>query len=93
MPKRKRDVDSDSPPASQSVISRELSRLTNTINQGTSSLKKALVLARGFERQKLGRRQKAANNEPQTLLKLREEVIVLKGLDLGVVAGELARDN
>jgi hypothetical protein len=86
MPKRKRDVDSDSPPPSQSTASRGLSRLTNTINQGTTSLKKALILARGFERQKLGRRQKAATNEPQTLLKLREEVIVLKGLDLGVVA-------
>ena len=86
MPKRKRDVDTDSPPPSQSTTFRGLSRLTNTVNQGTTSLKKALILARGFERQKLGRRQKAANNEPQTLLKLREEVIVLKGLDLAVVA-------
>ena len=46
----------------------------------------ALKLARGFERQKLGRRQKSAGEEPHTLLRLREEVIVLKELQLERVA-------
>ncbi|RMD39672.1 hypothetical protein DV735_g5456, partial [Chaetothyriales sp. CBS 134920] len=47
-----------------------------------TELTSALKLARGFERQKLGRRQKQASDQPHTLLRLREEVIVLKQLDL-----------
>jgi hypothetical protein len=52
-----------------------------TLIKGTTDLSSALKLARGFERQKLGRRQKQASSEPKTLLRLREEVIVLKELD------------
>jgi hypothetical protein len=90
MPKRKRNSDADnacpSSPTGPDALTIITTRLTTTITQGATQLKKALTLARGFERQKLGRRQKAANHEPHALLKLREEVIVLKGLDLGVVA-------
>lgn len=58
------------------------SRLKAKVHQGTKTLIPALKLARGFERQKLGRRQKTASHEPHTLLRLREEVIVLKQLDM-----------
>jgi hypothetical protein len=84
MPKRKRDPDSHS--AGDRALDIRIARLKVRIEQGISQLKKALNLARGFERQKLGRRQKAATKEPQILLRLREEVIVLKQLDLGFVA-------
>jgi hypothetical protein len=92
MPKRKRESELDpfaaAPKLStqSSAASLNTTPLSTTITQGTTLLKKALTFARASERQKLGRRQKAANSAPHTLLKLREEVIVLKGLDLGVVA-------
>jgi BUD22 len=57
-----------------------------TLIKGTTDLSSALKLARGFERQKLGRRQKQASTEPKTLLRLREEVIVLKELDCETTA-------
>ena len=84
MPKRKRD--SHSPSTGDRALDIKISRLKVRIEQGVSQLKKALNLARGFERQKLGRRQKAASSEPKELLRLREEVIVLKQLDLEIVA-------
>lgn len=84
MPKRKRDADST--PTGSRALDIRISSLKIRIEQGASLLKKALNLARGFERQKLGRRQKAASKEPKTLLRLREEVIVLRQLDVGIVA-------
>jgi len=58
------------------------SRLGAKIDQGNILLHRALKVARGFERQKLGRRLKAAKENPRELLRLNEEVIVLKQLDL-----------
>ena len=58
------------------------SRLKAKIDQGNHDLHAALKLARGFERQKLGRRQKTAKSDAKTLLKLKEEVIALKALEL-----------
>jgi BUD22 len=84
MPKRKRNP--DSPSRVDRTLDIRIARLKVRIEQGILQLKKALNLARGFERQKLGRRQKAATKEPQILLRLREEVIILKQLDLGIVA-------
>src|SRR5271167_2058658 len=84
MPKRKRDdVDAagDLEIEDQALRIR-VSRLKAKVDQGQMSICSALKLARGFERQKLGRRQKAAQHEPKVLLRLREEVIVLKSLDL-----------
>ncbi len=62
------------------------SRLKAKTEQGHLLLHRALKLARAFERQKLGRRQKAARENPPALLRLQEEVIVLKGLDLAKTA-------
>ncbi|KAJ9628359.1 hypothetical protein H2204_009334 [Knufia peltigerae] len=64
------------------VLSGQISRLKKTLGHGIKSLHASLKLARGFERQKLGRRQKSATDKPHQLLRLREEVIVLKQLDL-----------
>lgn len=88
MSKRKREDDgSDSDvPVEEKKFRMEVARLKASLTHGIKSLHAALKLARGFERQKLGRRQKAATNEPHTLLRLREEVIVLKQLNLGRTA-------
>ena len=57
-------------------------RLQAKTEQGVKAIHSALKLARGFERQKLGRRQKTAKNDNHELLRLKEEVICLKALDL-----------
>jgi BUD22 len=62
------------------------SRLAARIDQGNVLLHRALKLARGFERQKLGRRQKAAGENAQKLHRLKEEVIFLKQLELARAA-------
>jgi BUD22 len=62
------------------------SRLAARIEQGNVLLHRALKLARGFERQKLGRRQKAAGENAQELHRLKEEVIFLKQLELARAA-------
>jgi hypothetical protein len=62
------------------------SRFQVKIERGNKSIASALKLARGFERQKLGRRQKTAKNDPKELLRLKEEIIALKALDLGQTA-------
>lgn len=88
MSKRKRDDSSDGAgerPRS-TVDARQLTQFRGTIEQGRKSLLAALKLARGFERQKMGRRQKNASTEPRSLLQRREEVIALKQLDLDKTA-------
>ena len=96
MSKRKRDYDEDL--AQILAEARAPDRATNRdfeirISQYKAhfdltlkNLASALKLARGFERQKLGRRQKQSTEQPHALLKLREEVIVLKQLDLDMKA-------
>ena len=87
MPKRKRDPDGEEEWVNENPsLKRQTASLRNTIERSTKALASALKLARGFERQKLGRRQKQASSEPQSLLRLREEVIVLKQLDLNKTA-------
>ena len=61
-------------------------RLVAQLGQCNKLLHRALKVARGFERRKLGRRQKNAKGNPQDLLRLKEEVIVLKDLDLAKTA-------
>ena len=58
------------------------SRLQAKIEQSNTLLQQALKLARVFERQKLSRRQKTAKDQPHELLRLKEEIICLKELDL-----------
>lgn len=83
MSKRKRNDDNDGGRIHTDDQARQLQA---TISRSVKTLSSALKLARGFERQKLGRRQKHASSEPKTLLRLREEVIVLKQLDLDKTA-------
>ncbi|KIW59677.1 hypothetical protein PV05_04112 [Exophiala xenobiotica] len=84
MAKRKREDDMDDGDSKKldPVLENQVSRLRAKLTYGIKSLHAALKLARGFEKQKLGRRQKAASSEPHNLLRLREEVIVLKQLKL-----------
>ncbi len=84
MPKRKRD-DDGSGEEDQALRIRK-GRFRAKIEQGNRTIASALKLARGFERQKLGRRQKTSKNDPKELLRLKEEVIALKALDLGQTA-------
>ncbi|QKX59394.1 uncharacterized protein TRUGW13939_06528 [Talaromyces rugulosus] len=59
-------------------------RLRHRFERGTQLLFRALKTARGFERQKLGRRQKTAGQEEdnKALERLGQEVQVLKSLNL-----------
>ncbi|OCT46354.1 putative cellular morphogenesis protein (Bud22) [Cladophialophora carrionii] len=82
MLKRKREDSAGSLDSEDDNLKLKVSRLKAKTGQGVKALHNALKLARGFERQKLGRRQKTASDAPQTLLRLREEVIVLKQLQL-----------
>ena len=81
MSKRKREDDDDQDDR-QSEKLRSRSRFRARFGKAVNDLTAALGLGRGFERQKLGRRQKQASSEPKTLLRLREEVIILKQLNL-----------
>ncbi|EXJ53899.1 hypothetical protein A1O7_09235 [Cladophialophora yegresii CBS 114405] len=86
MLKRKREDSAGSLDSEDENLKLKVSRLKAKTGQGVKALHDALKLARGFERQKLGRRQKSASDAPQTLLRLREEVIVLKQLQLDKTA-------
>ncbi|KAI9925178.1 hypothetical protein AWENTII_011639 [Aspergillus wentii] len=87
MPKRKiGDVDgSDN---KYRPLSLQAVRLKSRYEQGAVALSRALKTARGFERQKLGRREKTAKkeNETATLERLAGEINALKTLDLNVTA-------
>jgi hypothetical protein len=85
MPKRKRGEDESDGDEDRAQKIRK-NRFRAKVEQGNKSIASALKLARGFERQKLGRRQKTAKNDPKELLRLKEEVIALKALDLGQTA-------
>lgn len=89
MPRREREEESlalkDNHEEDRALKIRK-SRLVAKTEQSNILLHRALKVARGFERQKLGRRQKAAKENPQELLRLKEEIIVLKQLDLAKTA-------
>jgi hypothetical protein len=85
MPKRNRDEDEKHEDDDRAEKIRK-NRFRAKIEPSNNSIASALKLARGFERQKLGRRQKTAKNDPKELLRLKEEVIALKALDLGKTA-------
>ncbi|MDI1489597.1 MAG: hypothetical protein OHK93_000794 [Ramalina farinacea] len=64
-------------------------RVQAVIDNGVSSITHALKVARGFERQKLGRRQKVAkevSDQPDITERLNAEVAALKALDLARTA-------
>lgn len=89
MSKRKRDYnDPDTRDWAMQPSGNQAVSLRANIAQSVSRLVSALKLARGFERQKMGRRQKEASDKPATLLRRREEVIVLRQLDLEKTASD-----
>lgn len=88
MPKRKHDeISSSSNPQARALRLQRL-QLSSLLEQSKTSLFRSLKVARGFERQKLGRRQKTAktsSDAPDTA-RLDAEVAALKGLDLASTA-------
>ncbi|EZF30604.1 hypothetical protein H101_05765 [Trichophyton interdigitale H6] len=86
MAKRKRDVSEED--GSYNWGDKKLRiqrlRLDQTVQHGVVLLHRALKVARGFERQKLGRREKSARQESDRMLLNRRlnEVEALKALDL-----------
>lgn len=74
MPKRKLSDLTNTPRTSDSV------RLAQTFDQGVHTLSRALRTARGFERQKLGRREQKAKTEKNDdmLARVGEEIAALK---------------
>ncbi|ODH49514.1 hypothetical protein GX48_04301 [Paracoccidioides brasiliensis] len=90
MPKRKR-TEFEEANLSNSEDGRlgvQIARLEQKIEHGSQLIHRALKTARGFERQKLGRRQKTAKqkNETAQLSRISEEIQALKCLDLTVTA-------
>ena len=77
MPKRKR-TENDSLPERQS--NRQQHQFEGALSHGKTILFRALKLARGFERQKLGRRQKEARSadSKEQLERIEAEVVALK---------------
>lgn len=84
MSKRKRDGfdrDKDIHDMNHSTLKPQPEQLNNSLEQGKKKLFQALKLARGFERQKLGRRQKTAkesNADIERVNQLNAEVSILK---------------
>ncbi|MCJ1245371.1 hypothetical protein MMC30_002575 [Trapelia coarctata] len=92
MPKRKRDDTglSEETPKRSADRALRIQRLQveGVLSNGTKTLFRALKIARGFERRKLGRRQKtakAANDDAETK-RLEVEVVTLKKLNLTATA-------
>lgn len=92
MPKRKHDEISRSEITSDGTTDRALRlqrlQVDGLLNQSRKSLFRSLKVARGFERQKLGRRQKTAKAESNAAdtTRLEAEVAALKALDLASTA-------
>lgn len=82
MPKRKlSDLNgSEGSDVKPRKMSMKAVRLTNKFEQSVQVISKGLKTARGFERQKLSRREKAARSpyDSTTLARLAEEVEALK---------------
>ncbi|KAG8532886.1 uncharacterized protein KY384_002764 [Bacidia gigantensis] len=90
MPKRKRDgfQSQERHNARRKSLPERQRYVRDILDNGKTSLFRALKVARGFERQKLGRRQKTASQEKKDaeVTRIVEEVSVLKSLDLEKVA-------
>jgi hypothetical protein len=84
MPKRKREAaeepDEAGGPGGESLPGLQYARIERLIEIGQKALHEALKLARGFERQKLGRRQKTADakDDKASSTRVKAEVQALK---------------
>ncbi|CAG7939216.1 unnamed protein product [Penicillium olsonii] len=91
MPKRKHD-ELSAPPRPRASDTRKLSihgtRLTQMYENGVQMISRGLKISRGFERQKLSRREKTAKSQKddKALARLKEEIEILKGLDYQTVS-------
>lgn len=81
MPKRKRPTSDADPGRARRTKKQDV---IDKITQSKKLLHRALKTAKGFERQKLGKRQKAAidNNKFEDVRRINGEIEALKGLDL-----------
>ncbi|GME23645.1 Bud-site selection protein BUD22 [Neofusicoccum parvum] len=93
MPKRKRSDDSEqpaaaAPAASDRATARQRKHLPPRLEQGKKALNKALRVSRGFERQKLSRRRKAAEKEGKAkeVERIDAEIGALKKVEYHVLA-------
>ncbi|KAJ5226137.1 hypothetical protein N7468_007362 [Penicillium chermesinum] len=91
MPKRKlAELNGSARPDNDKArkLSMKAVRLANKFDQGVQLISKALKTARGFERQKLSRREKTAKSQDDsaTLTRLSAEVEALKGLDYQITS-------
>lgn len=84
MPKRKLDELSAPPPRPRASDTRKMSihgtRLTQMYENGVQMISRGLKISRGFERQKLSRREKTAKTQKddKALARLKEEIEILK---------------
>lgn len=80
MPKRKHSEFNGPASSDTRKLSMKAARMTNKFEQSVEIIIKAMKTARGFERQKLSRREKAARKpyDSVTLARLAEEVEALK---------------
>lgn len=81
MPKRRRDdFGQEREQPGDRAISQQRAHLAHEIDYGKKTLHGALKIARGFERQKLGRRQKTAKDRQDAAdgARLETEVLALK---------------
>lgn len=96
MPKRKRDdsgsSEEDLNRSANRALRKQRLQLEGVLSNGAKSLFRALKVARGFERQKLGRRQKAAkqSEDDAEAKRLEVEVATLKVLRSRMTSPNLA---
>ena len=81
--RRLKEPDDDEPPSRYQPKRQKMAQqggLEGTLNNGKKTLYRALRVSRGFERQKLGRRQKTAKEQKNTNegARLANEVTALK---------------
>ncbi|KAH8789727.1 Bud-site selection protein [Hyaloscypha finlandica] len=81
MPKRKRSTYDDG----DRVQNMRMQDAQDALTKARKQLHRALKTAKGFERQKLGKRLKLAttNGESEAIARINREIEALKGLDLG----------
>jgi len=81
MPKRKRTANDDG----DRVQHMRKQDVQDALTKGRKQLNRALKIAKGFERQKLGKRLKLAttNGENEAVARINREIVALKGLELG----------
>jgi hypothetical protein len=81
MPKRKRSAYDDA----DRIQNMQKQDVQDALTKGRKQLARAIKIAKGFERQKLGKRLKLAttNGESENVARINREIQALKGLEIG----------